>query len=84
MDLGPKTDVYPCPTCGVDAARAMVVSVVVAFYRPRFTCRVCGMGWSTLQLAANHMAEHEPDLGAFVDNWINTHEPRYEVRRKDP
>jgi hypothetical protein len=30
------------------------------------------------------MAEHEPDLGAFVDNWINTHEPRYEVRRKDP
>jgi hypothetical protein len=84
MDLGPNTALYPCPTCGVDAARAMVVSAVVAFYRPMFTCRVCGLVMATLQAAANHMSEHQPDLGEFVRDWIDNHEPQYEVRRKEP
>jgi len=84
MDLGPQTSVYPCPTCGVDAARSIVVAAVVAFYRPAFTCPRCRQLCFSLQDAAEHMSTHEPDLGAFVRDWIDSHEPRYEIRRTDP
>lgn len=84
MDLGPQTDVYPCPTCGVDAARAMVVAAVVAFYKPAYVCPKCRLSLFDMQSAANHLASHEPDLGRFVDNWIVEHHPGYDVWRKGP
>lgn len=84
MDLGPQTDVYPCPTCGVDAARAMVVAAVVAFYQPTYACPRCGLTCVSMQAAANHLAQHDPDLAGFVRTWLDSHDPQYEIRRKLP
>lgn len=72
-DLGDQNTIRFCPTCGVDAARAMVVSAVIAWYQPTYTCPQCLQTHYTLQLAANHLARHEPDLVRYVRRWIGEH-----------
>jgi hypothetical protein len=81
MDLGPSQPVRECPTCGVDAARAMVVAACVAWYRPWFECPRCHVSYSTLQAAADHLAEHEPDLVGYVRDWIMANGADYELVR---
>lgn len=84
MELGPTEPIRECPTCGVDAARAMVVSAMVAFYQPLWECKECNWADSNNQAAANHMATHEPDLTRFVDFWIQSHAPTWRLGRRDP
>jgi len=69
MDMGPKQSTRECPTCGVDAARAMVVAAVVAFYHPDYECPRCSVTLLSLQSAADHMATHESNVVQFVHEW---------------
>lgn len=55
-----------CPTCGVDVARAAMVTAVAMFYRMTYQCPRCLFEAVSMQGAIDHMAEqHEPDLFAY-------------------
>lgn len=70
MELGPGAPIRECPTCGVDAARAMVVAAVVAFYHPDYECPRCSVTLLSMQRAADHMATHESNVVEFVRDWV--------------
>ena len=80
MDLGPTQPIRECPTCGVDAARAMVVAAVVAFYQPSYVCPRCGIESNTLQLAADHMSVHVESISEFVNTWITNMAESHRLR----
>ena len=83
MDLSPESGTHECPTCGVDAARAFVVSATVAFYHPTWTCPRCVFETRTFQQAANHAAKHEPDVLAYVQSWIESNPGGWDIRRRE-
>jgi len=84
MDLGPAQPVRECPTCGVDAARAMIVSACVAYYAPDWHCPRCPFYCKGLQRAADHLAEHEPDILEYVREWASENGASYRLVREEP